>query len=1311
MQARFATQAPLRPVLAGALVSIFVSCWSLATPATATSFRLERDDVVAFLGATNLVGLQRSGEIGALLTLAFPDARPRYRDFAWEGDTVFRQGTVVDRWRKDEYGDLVEQLRREKVSVAFAQFGSIECRAGPAGLKAFVEAYRKLLDSLKAAKIRVLVLSPTPFERPQPDNVPDARKQQANLALYVDASRELARDRDLVFVDLFTAFASKGEAERRLTHDGLIVKPQEQSHVARAIAASLGLPLPTAAELGALRPAVVDAWRLWYDYWRPSNTKLLYGDDRSRHFTRGGEEHVSFREEWSRLRPLIEAADARVWRIARGESDPGPLLPEPEVLHGDAAADIERELRAFHAAEGLRVNLFASEEQGLTSPLAIRWDTRGRAFVTVTTTYPHVAPGGVPDDKVILLEDRDGDGRADHSVVFADGLDIPTGLEFGEGGVWIGQGTELLFLRDTDGDDRADVRRVVFSGFGDGDSHQTINSFAWSPGGELWFGQGDGIESRVETPWGPSHLFQAGFYRLRPRRLQLDALLDDFMGPGNPWGIAFDDWGQVFSIDGAGGVTFLSPGQVPTSHRKRLRTIGDPGGYCGIGWLDGAHLPEALQGQFAIGDYKANRVKRFSVRDDGAGFDLEWHEPLLTSMHRNFRPVDVKVGPDGAVYVVDWYNPITCHQDDRYRDPTRDKAHGRVWRLSSSAPPLSMPEFEELPVAHVVRSLAAESRTVRDLAKRELSTRPRERVRKALQTWALELDKEEARYEHYLYEVLCAHEAVELVDTAVLRRVLESDEPRARAYATRVLGRWQDRLDDALSLLAARVVDEHPRVRMEAVLAIAAVPAAASVTVAARVTDLPMDEWIRYAFTQAVHHLRPHWEDPFREGRLEFAAPSHLAALVSETGGPNVIDRLREIVASDEYQSPARDAAIAAILGIGGPEELRAYGLERGPFLRQGTYDARAHSRALVHVLRAATARAVRPTGVLESPLLQWLRGEEAGLREAAVALAGAWTIRVAEPDLLAIARDGQADPRLRTASFLALSRLRTDRGTALLESISAAESGESTTYRGHAVTALAGIDTERAATQAARLLADEQIDAAVTQSVVTAFLERQGGSQHLARALKAADPSRENSRRILRALFSSGRADADLSATLGELAGQSWSVPEFSEAALDKLVSRVIGEGDARRGEEVFRASNANCSTCHRVGDVGGIIGPNLSAIGTTLSLRRITEEVLWPGRQVKEGYALQQVLTRDGRLHQGYPRKTRAIRESGDELLRELESERTRRFARDEIVASFPVGSVMPAGITAALTDRQVLDLLCYLSTLGRAKATSDR
>ena len=517
-------------------------------------------------------------------------------------------------------------------------------------------------------------------------------------------------------------------------------------------------------------------------------------------------------------------------------------------------------------------------------------------YVTVTTTYPHVFPGDLPNDKIIMLEDADGDGVADKSTVFADGLNIPTGIEWGDGGLYVGQNTELLFLKDTDGDNVADERRVLLSGFGNGDSHQTINSFVWSPDGELYFGQGDGCESRVETPWGSGNLFQAGFYRLRPRRLQLHPLLDDFMGPGNPWGVAFDAWGQIFSIDGAGGVTFLSPGQIPTTHRLRLRTIGEPGGYCGIGYVESQHLPDSMRGDFVVGDFKGNKIKRFSVRNEGAGFELTWKEPVLRSRHRNFRPVDVKVGPDGAIYVVDWYNPITCHQDDAYRDPTRDKAHGRIWRVSSSAATIKPIDLSTALLSEILDAMKSPDHWTRYQAKRALTTRDASDVAKGLSDWVKTLDPYHAEYEHQLFEALGAYATIEAVEPRLLQRLLRAQNPRARAYAARLVGRWHDRLKSPLALLEPVVVDENALVRLEAVMACAAIPSPRSMRVAARVVDEPMDEWTKYAFKQTVHHLRPSWLPAFKRGELSFAKPNHLAAVLNESGGREVVDELKSLV-------------------------------------------------------------------------------------------------------------------------------------------------------------------------------------------------------------------------------------------------------------------------------------------------------------------------------------------------------------------------------------------------------------------------------
>src|SRR5882762_615681 len=162
----------------------------------------------------------------------------------------------------------------------------------------------------------------------------------------------------------------------------------------------------------------------------------------------------------------------------------------PHFVNAAASDDPQSELAAFKLRDGFEAKLFASEADGVVKPIQMRFDPQGRLWVASSTIYPQLQPGQVPNDKILVLEDTNEDGRADKTTVFADGLLIPTGLEHGDGGLYVGCGTQLLHLADADGDLHADSRRVVLRGFGTGDSHQNINSFCWSPGGQLFMGQG-----------------------------------------------------------------------------------------------------------------------------------------------------------------------------------------------------------------------------------------------------------------------------------------------------------------------------------------------------------------------------------------------------------------------------------------------------------------------------------------------------------------------------------------------------------------------------------------------------------------------------------------------------------------------------------------------------------------------------------------------------------------------------------------------------------------------------------------------------
>jgi len=1178
------------------------------SPIDAAPIELFEGDVVAFVGGTDLVRMQKDGRMEAALTKKFLDARPAFRDLAWEGDTVDFQGTVGERWRREAFGGWKDQLDRVGATVVIAQFGKMESLAGEAGLAGFVDRYGRLLDELGAGGRRLVLLEPRGFEW----EVPGGHE----LPAYTAAIHELAEKRGLVCFSLAEMIALEESAP---------------------------------AELVA---AVREKHRLWYDYWRPANWKCLFGDDGKRVFSNAAEGLPSFKEEWETFPSLIAVAEAMV---LAGEV---PVPRPTPVREGSAEAEISKELAAFEVLDGYEVNLFADESMGVANPLSVRWDADGRMFVACSDVYPQIDPGAMPDDKVILLEDTNGDGMADKSSVFARGLNIPTGMEVGADGIYVGQNTELLHF-DWEG-----KRRLLLSGFGNGDSHQTINSFSWSPDGELWLCQGDGIESRVETPHGVASLFQSGVFRLRPETLRLDPLLDDFMGPGNPWGVVFDDFGQSFLVDGAGGITYLTPGSIPAKRRLSLPTIGKPGGYCGVEVLE--------DGSFATGDYKKNQVTRFRTLDEGAGFKVEFVEPLLRSAHRNFRPIDIKLGPDGAIYVVDWYNPITCHQDDFYRHPERDKTHGRIWRVSRKGQsPGQVPALTKAAEGALFEALKSPNRLTRIKAKQVLSTRGIEAFPAAVREW-------EGRD---LLEVVGLAVWCGVEDSALLERLFKSDDPRCRAYAARIAGRWA-RFD----LLELAAKDGHPRVRMEAVLAAAQIPEARSILVVATAAELPGDRWTDYAFKQAVHHLKSRWPEAFRRGELDFGERrAGLVEILGQADSKELLDDIRKMLAGSELDAAARATLAEALAAAGSVEDLR-FALELKP--------ARA-------ALFTGLAKRGRPDFDVSAAVLAAVMDDDSEVAAAGMDLAASWMIEEIRPRALTEAVDITAETSMRSHAIRALGAIGGADAEATLKEI--------TLRRGDplqlsALKALLVVSRDAGVDAASEILLQNE-PLALNRGVFQALAASEGSLPLLAGRWEGGQASHEQGKRLRAAWIAAGVVNPQLAARIDQIAGVTTAGMEYSEGLVRELVT-AAQSGDPVKGKVAYHSASMGCAACHQVGDAGGIIGPDLSAVGSGVPAERLVTEVLWPDRQVKDGFSLTRLTLKDGTVLQGYLQKGRDEKQT---LLRDFASGRTREIPAGEIRQREEIGSLMPP-TAQGLSRAELADLLSYLISLRGEPAAGE-
>ncbi|MES2572122.1 MAG: PVC-type heme-binding CxxCH protein [Verrucomicrobiota bacterium] len=851
----------------------------VSIPFPAGKAELGNNETIVFAGQSNFVREQKSAELESRLAMAFAARKPRFRSMAWEGDTVYEQ------WRDMNFGSWSSQLEAAGATMVIAQFGQIEAMDGVARLPEFTAAYQHLLDQFARRTQRLVLVSPMPFEKSILPDAPDLTLRNEEVRRYAEAVREIARLRGAVYVDLFGPIAAmKNSGPARLTDNGMHLNARGLRVVADLIAQQLGAGVTPPTNLAELQMAMVEKNRLWFDCWRPANWSFVYGDRVSQLFGKASGDAPSLRGTFEAHRPLIATLDTRIHAIAAGEN-PAPLSLPPAPLQPEAGQlTPEAELATLSVADGYQVNLFASERDGVVKPTQITWDERGRLYVACSPTYPHMTPGAKPGDYIQLCEDTDGDGQTDRSWRFAEGLAMVQGVEVGDGGLYVCDFDQLVHLRDLDGDGKADERRIIFSGFGTGDTHQLINSLTHGPDGSLWFTQGLHAFSRIETPWGLARLDKSGVWRMRPRTLRLDGFFNGAKAAHNCWGVAFDDYNQVFHKSGDRPDGYYTvPGMIRLTNPDEYHPIGslfqtNPK-TTSLEIIGTRALPPELQGCAVIAGFMGNLIELHRFLDDGAGFKTEQLPKLLKTTESAFRPVDVSVGPDGAIYVADWFNRIIGHYQASYRDPQRDKSHGRIWRISAKGfPPAKQPDLAAMKPAALLDQLKSPERWTRAQAKRLLFDAPTPEVEGAADRWVAALNPGDAEYERLLLEVIGIFEAHEITRPALLTRLLQATDPRVRAYGTRVIGNWATRLSDPLALLRERIADENPRVRLEAVVAGSYVekPEAAEVVLGAM--DKPRDRFIDYSLSQSLRALQPRWQPALADGRFQ-PAPERLTQL------------------------------------------------------------------------------------------------------------------------------------------------------------------------------------------------------------------------------------------------------------------------------------------------------------------------------------------------------------------------------------------------------------------------------------------------
>ncbi len=966
---------------------------------------------------------------------------------------------------------------------------------------------------------------------------------------------------------------------------------------------------------------------------------------------------------------------------------------QPKTLADIPSVDPNVEKSNFVIPEGFEINLFAADPM-IQKPVQMNWDKQGRLWVVTSTTYPHIKPGEEAKDQVVVLEDANHDGTADKVTTFAEGLHIPTAVMPADGGCYVANSTEILFLKDNDGDGKADERTIVLSGFGTEDTHHLVHTMRLGPEGMLYFLQSIYIHSHIETPYGVRRLLGGGVWEFRPETRRLEYISKGLI---NPWGFEFDRWGQSFAGDGAGseGVNYIFPGSVfaTSPGAKRIlhgMTPGQPKQE-GMDIIDDPYWPADWQGSILLNDFRGGRINRFTLTPSGSGYIAKQEKDVLASNHVAFRPIDTKIGPDGAIYIADWYNPIIQHGEVDFRDPRRDHEHGRIWRLTVKGKPAAeIPTFVGKPVPELLDMLKSDRKYVRHFAKRELRDQGAAAVKPALNAWIEALDKNDANYEHHLLEAAWTRECINSFSAKAWQTVWAAKDYRVRAAALRILThRWKE-LPAAMDVCKQAVADENGQVRLWALCVLAEMKSTPAIEIALRVLDKPMDENLDFKLEQMLGETADTWMADIKKGSLKLTNAKHLVYALKSSGRADALPPLFDALKTGKLSAEDAASVMNAAGDLADATQARVLvNLVNDPSMSAnvvGLMDA---------LIKAASTRKIIPEGA-EATVTAWLASPRAEIQHRATLLAGYWKIEKARATLEGLLTNAATIPAIKDGAVKGLTALGGVKTRDLFDKLFR-ESTE-TSIKVLCLEGLTAVGPQMAAKRAVEYLATVKT-ANEAKPVIAAFLANKQLPATLAKELDGKTIPEVAAIEAIRMVSTRG-VKGPLADALKKAGNVKQMDQQLTPEAMAALVARVNKEGDPARGESVFRRQQLLCMSCHAIGDAGGVLGPNLVSIGASAPVDYLIESILNPSAKIKEGYHMVMVTMKDGSVVSGG-----LAQDGADELIIRDPANQLHKVAKANIASRvISPASMMPPGLTASLRQDEFIDLISFLSKLGK-------